>query len=125
MKKLFLVLITSLVALSSFAQATAHDKILGKWQSEDKTRVLEFVKSGAAYEAIILKSEPASLEGKKQVTGLKAHKKENEYADGTMHIHQKNRTGGCVAKLLSDTQLELKVSVGPVTKKIAFVRVDS
>ncbi len=125
MIKSFLVVLITLVSLNVFAQdTTSHDRILGKWQSEDNTRVLEFVKSGAEYEAIILKSDPASLEGKKQITGLKAHKNLNQYKDGTMHIHQKNRTGSCAVKLLNDTQLELEVSVGPMTKKMVFNRID-
>jgi len=124
MQKIFLVISFIFVTFSSFAQNAVHDKILGLWQSEDKTRIIEFVQSGSGYEAIILKSDPATYEGRKQITGLKAYKNEYKYIDGTIHIYQKNKTGSCSVTLLSNTRMEITMSVGPVTKKMVFTRLE-
>ncbi len=107
-------MVSVLLGISTYAQSN-NDKILGKWTNEDKSRVIEFVKNGSSYDAIINKAESSSLVGKKQITALK-HSKENHYTDGTLHIIQKGKTASCSAKLVSDTKLALKASIGFMSK---------
>lgn len=114
MQRLFFLMVSVLLGISTYAQ-NSNDKILGKWTNKDKSRVIEFVKNGSAYEAVIIKAESSSLVGKKQITALK-HNKDNAYKDGTLHIIQKGKTANCSAKLVSDTKLELKASIGFMSK---------
>lgn len=103
-----------LFSLNIFAQTT-HDKILGKWTNEENTRVIEFVKNGDTYDAIIRKAEDNSMVGKKQITDLKATGT-TSFSDGTLHIIKKGKTAKCTASLSGDTRLELKASYGLLSK---------
>jgi uncharacterized protein (DUF2147 family) len=108
--------------LVHFRTQNINDKLLGQWTNDDQNRVLEFVKNGSAYDAIIREADLPSHIGQKQITSLK-HKKENYYKGGTLHILQKDRTAKCTAKLLSENQLELKVSMGLISKSAVWTRV--
>ncbi|MBK8493212.1 MAG: DUF2147 domain-containing protein [Saprospirales bacterium] len=110
-----------LFCMSTFAQNT-NDRILGQWTDEDHTRVLEFVRNGSFYDAIIREAEPSSLIGKKQITSLK-YDTGNAYKDGLLHAFQKGKTANCSAKLLEDNKLQLKASKGLTSKSSVWTRV--
>ncbi len=84
MQSFILFIASTLLGISTFAP-TNNDTILGQWTNEDNSRVLEFVKNGSEYEAIVRKAELPAYIGKKQITSLKYDKK-NAYVDGTLHI---------------------------------------
>ncbi|MDF2551059.1 MAG: hypothetical protein K0R77_334 [Chryseobacterium sp.] len=120
MQKIILMVTGLLFSLNIFAQTT-HDKILGKWTNEDKTRIIEFVKSGDAYDAIIRKAEDNSIVGKKQITALKATGT-TSFADGTLHIIKKGKTAKCTASLSGDTMLYIKASHGMMSKTLTWTK---
>lgn len=110
-----------LFSMSAMAQNT-NDRILGQWIDQDQTRVLEFVKNGSSYDAIIREAEPNSLIGKKQISSLK-YDKGNAFKDGLLHVLQKGKTATCSAKLLDDNKLQLKASKGLASKLSVWTRV--
>lgn len=121
MRKIILMVTGVLFSLNIFAQTT-NDKILGKWTNEEKTRIIEFVKSGDAYDAIIREAEDNSLVGKKQITNLKANGT-TSFVDGTLHIIKKGKTAKCTALLSGDTRLYLKGSYGLLSKSQIWTRI--
>lgn len=123
MQKFVFLMLGVLLGISAGAQSTG-DKILGKWMNEDKSRIIEFIKNGSAYEAVIRKAENQSLVGKKQITSLK-YKKGNAYNGGTLHIFQRNKKVNCSAKFESDTKLELKASIGLMSTTQVWIKVTS
>ena len=120
MKRLFFVMMAVVMSVGIFAQSS-NDKILGKWTNEDSSRIIEFVKNGATYEAIIRKAENQSVVGKKQITGLKPNG-EKDYKDGVIHIIQKNETVACKAKLEGNNKLEIKASKGMFSKSQVWTK---
>lgn len=112
----------SILLGTSIDAQSSNDQILGKWTNEDKSRVIEFVKNGSSYDAVIIKAENASYIGKKQITNLKSDKN-NAYKGGTLHVYQKEKTANCSAKLVSRTKLELKASVGIMSKSQVWTKV--
>lgn len=114
MKKLLLMQVALLMGVSLLGQ-TAHDSLLGQWTNEDKTRVIQFVKSGDLYEGIIVKATDTSLTGKKQITGLRAAP-DGSFVNGTIHVYQRNTTVSCTARLTSTGKLEFKARKGFVSK---------
>jgi uncharacterized protein (DUF2147 family) len=121
MQRLILLMLCGIWGIGTFGQ-NINDKILGQWTNVDQNRVLEFVKNGSVYDAIINEADPPSFIGQKQITSLE-HAEENDYRDGTLHIFQKDRTAKCLLKLLSENQLELKVSMGLISKSAVWTRV--
>lgn len=121
MQKLFFLMVSMLLGTSIYAQSS-NDQILGKWTNEDKSRVIEFVKNGSFYDAVIIKAENSSYIGKKQISNLKFDKN-NAYKGGTLHVYQKGRTANCSAKLVSSTKLELKASSGMMSKSQVWTKV--
>lgn len=113
-------LVFILLGMNMKAQ-TSEDKLLGKWTNEEKTRVVEFVKNGNYYDAIIRKSEDASLIGKKQIGGLKPSGKSN-YTNGTVYIIKKGKTASCSAQILKDGLLSIKASYGMISKTQVWTR---
>ncbi|PZU81059.1 MAG: hypothetical protein DI529_16035 [Chryseobacterium sp.] len=109
-----------LIGINMQAQ-NSPDKILGKWTNEDKTRVIEFVKNGTSYDAVIRKSEDKSVIGKRQITGLK-YKREGNYTNGTVHIIKKGKTASCSAQITKDNQLTIKASYGMMSKTQVWTR---
>lgn len=105
----------------SMKAQTSGDKILGKWTNEDKTRVIEFVKNGTSYDAIIRKAENGSVIGKKQISGLKPSG-ENNYVNGTVYIIKKSRTASCSAQITKDDLLNIKASYGMMSKTQVWTR---
>lgn len=109
-----------LLSMNMKAQ-TSEDKLLGKWTNEEKTRVVEFVKNGNYYDAIIRKADDASLIGKKQIGGLKPSGKGN-YTNGTVYIIKKGKTASCSAQIVKDGLLSIKASYGMMSKTQVWTR---
>lgn len=120
MKKILFILGLLIIGMNAFAQSSP-DKILGKWMSKDKTRVIEFVINGTTYDAIIRKAEDSKLIGKKQITGL-IPSGEKSFKNGELHIIQKDATASCKVQLLSDDKLEIKASMGFISKSQVWTR---
>ncbi len=97
------------------------DQILGQWTNEDRSGVLEFVKNGSDYDAIVRKAPIPDYIGKTQISSLK-FQKDNRYEGGTFYAFKKGKTLHCAATLLSEDQLELKLSKGPVAQKRILTR---
>lgn len=114
MEKVVLIICSLLVSLNIFAQ-THHDQILGKWTNEDQTRIIEFVKNGETYDAIIRKATDNSLVGKKQITGLKPSSKQ-AFINGTVHLIKRGKTAKCSAELSGNNKLYLKANLGITSK---------
>jgi len=115
MYKIILTIVIVTFSLVTKAQ-TSKDPLAGKWINEDKTRILEFVKTDSGYEAVIIKAEDSDLVGKKQITELQI-KEDNFYDNGVLHIIQKNRTASCSVKILGSEVIELKASIGMFSRK--------
>ncbi|PZU16438.1 MAG: hypothetical protein DI622_11555 [Chryseobacterium sp.] len=112
--KIIFSLLFFLIGINMQAQ-NSPDKILGKWTNEDKTRVIEFVKNGTSYDAVIRKAEDESVIGKKQITGLK-RQQEGSYTNATVHIIKKGKTASCSAQITKDDHLNIKASYGMMSK---------
>lgn len=121
MQKLIFFILAQSFSLMVSAQ-TAGDRILGQWTNESKTRIIEFVKNGSVYEAIIRKAEDKSLIGKKQITGLKSAGN-GKYKDGVIHVYQRNTTASCTVKLPGETKLEITGKVGLMSKSQTWTKV--
>ena len=124
MKKVIKVILLMLVSISGISTAVVAqnpgDEILGKWTNEDKTRVIEFVKAGSGYEAIIKEAPDKSLIGAKQLTGL-------EYNGGSykgqVHLPKKGKSYNCSLKIRADGVLELTAKVGLMSKSQLWKKV--
>lgn len=122
MQKIILIFAVLFSTIGAFAQ-TGNDKILGKWTNEDKTRVIEFVKSGSVYEAVIRKADDKSLIGKKQITGLKPGKKTTTFTGGTVHLFKKETTATCTATLSGSNKLILRATASGMSKSQTWTRI--
>lgn len=116
-----LFMIPLLLTGAAYAQtATTADGIVGKWTNEDKTRILEFVKNGTTYEAVIVQAPDQQMVGKKQITGL-------QYANGSytgsVYLPKKNKTLPCTIKLKNATTLELSAKAGFMSKTQTWTRI--
>ncbi|WP_312901914.1 DUF2147 domain-containing protein [Chryseobacterium taichungense] len=100
---------------------TSQDKLIGKWTNEEKTRVIEFVKNGNYYDAIIRKAEDNNVIGKKQISGLKPAGNGN-YTNGTVYIIKKGKTASCSAQITKDDLLNIKASYGMMSKTQVWKR---
>lgn len=120
--KFFSIAIFVLTALFTTAQAqTSADNILGKWTNEDKTRVLEFIKSGDNYEAIIKESQDKSLVGKKQITDLKYG---NGSYKGNVYLPKRGKTFPCTLTIKSDGSLQLSAKAGFMSQSQIWTKVN-
>lgn len=116
-----LILFSTILLTVQSPSQPSHDKILGTWGSEEQSRTIEFIRNGDTYDAIIRSAGDAGLVGQKQITGLKAGG-ENAFKNGTLHIIKKQRTAGCSARLVDDQTLELKASLGFLSKSQTWTR---
>jgi uncharacterized protein (DUF2147 family) len=111
-----------LATLFTTAQAqTNADNILGKWANEDKTRVLEFVKTGNNYEAVIKEAPDKSLVGKKQITGLQYS---NGAYKGNVYLPKRGKTLPCTLTIKSDGSLQLSAKAGFMSQSQTWTRVN-
>lgn len=120
MKRLSMIL--ALVAgffSTTHAQKSADD-ILGKWTSEDKSRVFEIVKRGNGYDAVIQDAPSKDMIGKNQLEDL-------VYNDGTykgkVYLPKKGKSYPCTVVVKSDDTLELTAKAGLISKSQTWKRV--
>jgi len=124
MKKTMKLLSLTLILLTSlftqvFAQTDA-DAILGRWTNEDNTRVIEFVKTGNGYNAVIKEAPDKSVIGKNQLTGVVFS---NGNYNGNVHLPKKGKSYPCTIKIKSDGTMELTAKAGFMSKTQSWVRV--
>ncbi|TWI20367.1 DUF2147 domain-containing protein [Sphingobacterium siyangense] len=111
-----------LVLCSSFTDfVQKDDRLLGTWQSEEKDRVIEFVKNGDHYDAIIRDAQDKSLIGKKQITGI-TQKSEGNFT-GQLYVFQKNKEFPCKIQVKSDNKLVVTVKVAFVSKSMDWTKI--
>jgi len=115
---MILVLVTGLLT-TVYAQNKA-DGILGKWTNKDKTRVIEFVKSGDGYDAVIREAPNANIVGRKQLTGV-------AYSNGTytgnVLLPKKGKSYPCTLKMKTDSTMELTAKVAFMSQSQVWTRV--
>lgn len=107
-------LLGCLLSLNMYAQEGAN-KILGRWTNEDKTRIIEFVQNGDAYDAIIREASDKSVIGKKQITGLKPVN-DVSFSDGTVFLVKKGKSAKCNATRIGENKLEIRANYGMMSK---------
>lgn len=115
-----LLLLITLFTSKGIAQLPNGDAILGKWTNEDKTRVLEFVKNGSSYEALIKEAPDKSLAGQKQITQLQYS---NNIYSGKLQLPKKGKTFPCTVKLQHNGSLELTARVGFMGRSQTWTKV--
>lgn len=119
-KKSILALLIFAVGLLTTAYAqTNGDTILGKWTNEDKTRVLEFVKAGTGYDAIIREAPDQDLIGKKQLTRMAYSK---GIYTGNVLLPKKGKSYPCTLKMKADSTMELTAKAGFMSKSQVWTR---
>ena len=121
MKKLLFVMFSLFICASSASAQSLNDKISGKWVNDDQSRVIEFVRNGSVYDAIIIKAEDSTIIGKKQITGLVFTGKDT-FQKGVLHIILKNMTVNCKVRIIGDSELEIIVSKGFISKSQIWKR---
>ncbi|CAG5016133.1 hypothetical protein DYBT9275_05483 [Dyadobacter sp. CECT 9275] len=116
-----LMLLFVAVELTTGAHAqTSADAILGKWTNEDQTRVIEFVKDGGGYQALIRQAPDQSLVGKKQLTGITYGK--GVYT-GQVWLPKHGKNYPCTLTLKTNDSLELSAKAGFMSKSQMWTRV--
>lgn len=119
--KFFTMVVLLLATLFTKVQAqTNADIILGKWTNEDKTRVIEFVKNGSNYNAVVREAPDKSMIGQNQLTSLAYN---NGSYNGQVHLLQKNKSYPCTVKINSNGTLKLTAKAGFMSKSQTWTRV--
>ncbi|MCB0631662.1 MAG: DUF2147 domain-containing protein [Saprospiraceae bacterium] len=118
-----IILLTGLLLAGTLSGQTATKEISGQWVNEDQTRVIEFVRNGDAYDAIIRKADAPQLVDKKQISGLE-ETKDAVFSNGTLYIIQKGRTAKCSARLINDNKLKLTASIGLLSRSQTWTRLE-
>lgn len=115
--------IAVLLVTALFVQANAQngaDAIVGKWANEDKTRVIEFIKSGNSYNAVIREAPDKNIVGKNQLTNLAYH--EGTY-NGNVLLPKKGKSYPCSLRIKKDGSMELTAKAGFMSKTQVWAKV--
>ena len=115
---LVLLFVTTLFVPAN-AQSVA-DAILGKWTNEDKTRVVEFVKTGSSYNAVIREAPDKDIVGKNQLTNLSY--REGSY-NGNVLLPKKGKSYPCSLRIKTDGSMELTAKAGFMSKTQVWTKV--
>lgn len=102
------------------AQTASADTLLGKWTNEDRTRIIEFVKNGNTYEAIIRQAPDQDLVGKKQITKLVFN---NGIYKGELYLPKRGKNLSCTLRITQTGNLELAAKAGFVSRSQVWSRV--
>lgn len=102
------------------AQTANADTLLGKWTNEDRTRIIEFVKNGNVYEAIIRQAPDQDLIGQKQITKLLFN---NGLYKGEVYLPKRGKNLPCTLRITSTGNLELAAKAGFVSRSQVWSRV--
>jgi uncharacterized protein (DUF2147 family) len=119
-KRIITLLIFFIAGFTVYAQ-TMPDKILGKWMNEDKSRVLEFLKNGSVYNAIVRKAEDENFIGRQQIRGLKPDG--DAYEGGTINLFKRKKTAKCTIRFINNDLFEIQGSYGVISKSQRWSRV--
>lgn len=114
-----LLLLTGFIQESK-AQTANADTLLGKWTNEDRTRIIEFVKNGNVYEAIIRQAPDQDLIGQKQITKLLFN---NGLYKGEVYLPKRGKNLPCTLRITSTGNLELAAKAGFVSRSQVWSRV--
>lgn len=120
MKPLLMILIFIAGILTAANAQTNADAVLGKWTNDEKNRVIEFVKTGDKYNAVIKEAPDNSIVGKNQLTDL-VHK--NGSYSGKVYLPKKGKSYPCTVSIKSDGSLELTAKAGFMSKSQTWTRV--
>lgn len=120
MKKVLQLLLLFLTSFTIVQAQTSGDSILGKWTNEDKTRVIEFVKNGNNYNAIIKEAPDQGMIGKNQLTDLVYS---NGSYNGYVQLPKKGKRYPCTIKMRSDGTIELIAKAGFMSKAQIWTRI--
>jgi len=114
MKKITLFIVSCLVTINMLA-FNQNDRILGKWINENRTRIIEFVKTSHGYDAYIVRAEDKSLNGHVQIEGLRPASPDL-FLDGTAYIFSRNKKIKCQALLRGVQKLHITGKYGLISK---------
>lgn len=115
---LILLILSASPATEAYAQNNA-DAILGKWTNDDKTRIIEFVKEGSSYHAIIRKAPDPDLLGKNQLTQLVF--RQDTY-NGRLWLPKKGKSYPCSLQINTHGSLEITAKAGFMSKTQAWTK---
>jgi uncharacterized protein (DUF2147 family) len=116
---MFMIFSTSFFCSDTYAQTDA-DNILGKWKNGENNRVLEFIKNGQAYDAVIREAADKTFVGKRQIAGLKY---ENGIYRGNVYLLKRARVLPCEIIVTSNGNIQLFVKQGSVHRSQTLIRV--
>lgn len=120
MKPLLMMLVFIAGLFTAADAQTNADAVLGKWTNEDKSRVIEFIKNGDNYNAVIKEAPDNSMVGKNQLTDLVY--KNGSYS-GKVYLPKKGKSYPCTVSLKSNGSLELTAKAGFMSKSQIWTRV--
>lgn len=109
--------------ITNYAQtaSTKADSILGKWTNEDKTKIIEFLKNGNTYEAIVRKAEKSESIGKKMITELVLRGKEY---NGKVYIPKTKKIYDCNIIFLNPKTIELTAKSGFMSQSRQWTKME-
>lgn len=120
MKPLLMIIIFIGGLLTVAKAQTNVDAILGQWTNEDKSRVIEFIKNGSSYNAVIKKAPDNSIVGKDQLTGLVY--KNGSYS-GKVNVLKKGKSYPCTVSVKNDGTLQITARAGFISKSQTWIKV--
>jgi len=120
MKKMTLFIASCLVTINMLA-FNPSDKILGKWINENRTRIIEFVKTNHGYDAYIIHAENKSLNGRVQIEGLRPASPDL-FVDGTAFLFSHNKKIKCEVHLEGSQKLYITGRYRLVSKTQKWTR---
>lgn len=100
---------------------SGSDPLTGKWTSDDKSRVIEFVRNGKAYDALIREAADKTLIGQTQIAGLTT-KDGKSFRNGTLFLIKKGKSAKCTARMLDGHTLEITGTVGLLSKSQTWTK---
>lgn len=104
----------------TYAQSVQADTLLGKWTNDDRTRIIEFVKKGNVYEAVIKEAPDQELVGQKQITNLIFN---NGVYKGEVYLPKRGKRLPCTLRITSTGNLELSAKAGFMNRSQLWSRV--
>lgn len=116
---LMILAITAGICNSACAQTNA-DVILGKWINQDKTRVIEFTKTGNTYQAYIRQAPDKSIIGNKQVTDVLY---QTGSYNGNIYLPKKSKSYPCTIAINSNGVMCITARAGFMSRSQTWTKV--
>lgn len=120
MKKMTLFIVSCVVTINMLA-FNPNDRVLGKWINENRTRIIEFVKTNHGYDAYIRHAEDESLNGHVQIEGLRPASPDL-FVGGTAYLFSRNKKIKCEAHLEGSQKLYITGRYGLASKTQKWTR---